>query len=257
MPSAVNADHDKNNQEIQKPTIEHRPKTEAVPSFFDIEQAVKMSPAIEKIYSGLETEGKDRQQLLEEIWDLAANEIIGAEGVEKDRLLEFQNKIEKMLEEKEHTFESARSIFENAVISAVNEGLPEEGRITSSDGNIRLEWLVDEETSSGHFVLAKRKHKPYSEADEPGEYITLVDEKTGKEYKEKKLSDQTQRSEDMKSAMVLETENVKEVFHQLKPEVKQSFLDGLKEQIQNIAVYHKQGKEEDIAKIEKELAALA
>lgn len=252
-----------NNIEDKKLTREvkgEKPKAEKPLEFSDFESAVEMSPAMQRIYEKLGGEkAGDKQKFLERVWDLVANEIADAEGEEREQLFKFQKKVEKMLGEKEHTFVSAHSIFENAIINAVNDGLPEGERITSSDGSVVLKWLEDGSKDGGHFVLAKRQErKPYSEADEPGEYITLVDEKTGKEYKEKKLFGQTKLPEDKESIDILQTEQVKEVFNNLEPAVQKSIIDGLKEQMEDIATYDKNGKEKEeaIAKIRNELAAL-
>lgn len=283
MPSDVNADHDKNNQEIKKPTIEHQPKTEAVPSFSDIEQTVQMSPAIEKIYRQLDTEGKNHQQLLEEMYGLAAKAVAESSGEELKQLKEFKIKIKKMLEEAEEnemTVFRAQHIFENAMVNAINDELGEDRRLTSSDGDIGLKWLVDEETPGGQFALVQKlENKPYSDEDEPGEFVFEIDAKTGEKYPVRKLSGPARPRGEMARFYYLDAGQVKAVFDKLEPEVKKSFLDGLKEQIKENAAYAKKLKnqwkkeadpakkaelkdqitEEDEAraKIEKELAALA
>lgn len=283
MPSAVNADHDKNNQEIQKPAIERRPKTEAVPSFFDIEQAIKMSPAIEKIYSGLETEGKDRQQLLEEIYDLAAKAVAESSGEELKQLQELKLKIDKMLETEEGseiTPFRAQHIFENAALNAINDELGEDRRLTSSDGDINLKWLADEAAPAGQFALVQKlENKPYRDEDEPGEFVFETDAKTGEKYPVRKLAGPARPRAEMARFYYLDSKQVRAIFDKLDPEVKKGFLDGLKEQVKENAAYTKKLKnqwkkesdpakkaelksqiaEEDEAraKIEKELAVLA
>ncbi len=234
-------------------------------NFADFENILELSPAMTRIYNKLaDASEDDGRLLLENLKDLVEEEMTKIAEVGGEKLKQWQEfKIrieeiigeEKMLRGKEHTFVSARSVFENAIINAVNEGLPEAEKITSSDGDIILKWLEDGSKEGGHFVLVKRKHKPYSEADEPGENITLVDE-NGKKYNEKKLLNQTQRSENMESAEVLETEHVKAVFDKLPLEVKKIFLNGLKEQMKDITTYDKNGQEKAIANIENELAAL-
>lgn len=129
----------------------------------------------------------------------------------------------------EMNFSRALGHFENAMISRVNEGLEpsDENKIISSNGTAKLEWLVDGEAPDGHFVIIQRDGSEASEA--AGEYVELVDKKTGEKYMEKKLSGQFEPPKDKAVTYYLKTEQVREVFDKLKPEVKKSFIDGLKE----------------------------
>ena len=104
--------------------------------------------------------------------------------------------------------------------------------------------------------MQKLENKPYRDEDEQGEFIFEIDKKTGKKYPVKKLSGQVQPRTDMGRFYYLDAGQVKAIFDKLPLEIKQSFLDGLEEQMKDIATYDKDG-EEAVAKIKNELAALA
>lgn len=129
-------------------------------------------------------------------------------------------------------FSRALGNFENAMIDRVNEGLEfsDENKIISSNGRAQLEWLVDEETPEGHFAIIQREGSEESEA--AGEYVELVDQKTGEKYMEKKLSGKFESPKDKAVTYYLKTEQVREVFNKLKSEIKKSFIDGLKENME-------------------------
>jgi hypothetical protein len=127
----------------------------------------------------------------------------------------------------------ALSIFENAMINRVNAGLEtsDENEIISSNGAANLEWIVDEDTSEGHFAIIQR-HGPVERKS--GEYIWITDEKTGEKYQEEKLPEEPQPLQDKATTYYLKTEQVKEVFRKLNPDVQKSFIDGLKENMDTL-----------------------
>lgn len=129
----------------------------------------------------------------------------------------------------------AFDIFETAMISRINEELKSSGQqIIARDGSVKLEWFVDEQTPDGRFAIAQ-SHKPSSRTQESvtGKHVLVEDKNTGEKYVERKLSGQVMPPEErgMKMSRVydLKTDQVRGVFHKLKPEVQKSFTDGLKE----------------------------
>lgn len=98
-----------NNNDIEKKKltreVESRKSEPEKPlEFSDFKEAVEMSPAMQRIYEKLGGENiSDKQKFLERVWDLAADELVAMvkawkEGPEIDELLDFQEKINKILE---------------------------------------------------------------------------------------------------------------------------------------------------------------
>jgi len=255
MSSAAKANRNQDSEEMEGKESEQKPEAAKPLDFSDFADATEMSPVMQRIYEKMgNAENMSEKRMYERFSDLVAMEIAQTEGEEKKELLGYQKKVEKLLnemEEGEYTYVGANRIFENAVINAVNDGLPEENRITSSDGDVNLKWS-EEEGKGGHFALVQRlEKKPYTDKDEPGEMVLEgIDEKTGKEIWTRKLSGQVKPREDMNKFYYLQTEQVKEVFDNLEPTVQKTIIDGLKEQIKENKRYADSLKDEAAKKEE-------
>lgn len=103
-PARANSDNLEENK-LEKNTGETKPEAERPLNFSDFENAVEVPKVLQAIISKelKKMEGKSREERLIKIWDLAADELVAMvkarkEGPEIDELLDFQEKINKILE---------------------------------------------------------------------------------------------------------------------------------------------------------------
>ncbi len=151
----------------------------------------------------------------------------------------------------------AYSIFENAMIKFVNNRLETSGKqVISSDEPVKLEWLFDEKTSEGRFVIIKSKASATENESE--------DDFLGPEEPTREIPTNLQFQGETRSGTVYDdftSEEVRQVFNKLEPAVKISFIDGLQESLdENEALVRKynmklkdEKRKEEKTKLENEI----
>ncbi len=115
----------------------------------------------------------------------------------------------------------AQGIFENSIITGLNETLSDEQQIHSDEPS-KLDWNVDEETGEINFSIVKRT--PTKEAPTGVKGARKIDQKTGKKYIDYTLSPMEQVT-----TYPLETSDVAKVFKKLERNVKETFIQGFEE----------------------------
>lgn len=124
----------------------------------------------------------------------------------------------------------AQRIFENKVINTINEELDPEDKITSLN-EARLKWLVDEQTPAGRFTIIKRDGQKEPAAAEPKTYVKEKDTETGEEYLVEKMTGPVEPRGQKVTAYDLDINEVKKIFNELDPAVKQLFINGWQESL--------------------------
>lgn len=217
------------NQLVKKPTKEQEPRQEgqekrpeAAPAP-SVENLIKVSqetpPYIAYILemfgreehvdeiSGLNTL---KEMVADELYDECEKnpESETAKGLSKFKaevsaVLKEMEKNNKIEEKHEASFFEAHKIFKKALIDDNNDNATEGKEISLSDDAVSLRWHVDDEMPAGEFSLVQS----LGLKEQAGGYIDVL------------------------SPHPLKTEQVKEIFNKLKPVVKKSFLDGLRDKL--------------------------